>query len=162
LRIIGSVVIAVVLACPLKALSQATSSKEIDAPAIMLAGKSSDLDVRIALKSRVVKTQDLLDRTYPSGQFPERVRVVTAIEITVNNRALYVPRSTHSDLLDVRNAELALTGQSGILTLKGGDASESFLTTITFDKTAVKRRSFFSSLLPDKPLQETIYYLRGL
>ncbi len=88
--------------------------------------------------------------------------IVDRIEITVDEISLFIPRSVFCDLSDLVNAKIEGANGGAILTLYGGDASESYIVKIQFGKNGVRRRSFFSAMQPDQLLQETIYYKRIL
>jgi len=85
--------------------------------------------------------------------------IVDRVDITVNGNPLFVPRSVFCDLADLNKAEIKASESQSILTLYGGDASESYIAKIEFDATQVKRRTLSSGMSPDKPLQETIYHI---
>lgn len=85
-----------------------------------------------------------------------------SVEISVNDRALFVPRSAYADLVDLREATVRNDGKAFILTLSGGDAADSYYAQIFFDGKGVNRKKLFSSLDPDKPTEETRYWLRAL
>lgn len=85
-----------------------------------------------------------------------------SVEISVNDRALFVPRSAYADLADLREATVRKDGKAFILTLSGGDAADSYYAQIFFDGKGVNRKKLFSSLDPDKPTEETRYWLRAL
>jgi hypothetical protein len=108
----------------------------------------------------------------PSNKRPEKIHssctysrypcsTVDGLEITVNNKSLYVARSVFCDLADLNIASLSVEQQKIILTLTGGDASESYIVKIVFDENQVTKRTFLSAILPDEPLQETTYYSRA-
>jgi hypothetical protein len=67
--------------------------------------------------------------------------VVDAVAVSVNGEALFIPRSVFCDLADVGAASLRIMGKGWVLTLTGGDASESYGVTIEFDATSVHRRT---------------------
>jgi hypothetical protein len=161
MKIASSLLTAIALVLAGNAVGQTSSRKDINEnPVITFAAKlPPSFDVSIAVKTRAVKAKDLDDRIVTS-QFPEFVRIINGLEIMVNKTSLFVPRSTYADLLDVRSAEMSLTEKSGNLLLRGGDASESFLARIEFDRRGIKRRALFNSESPGKPLQETIYHRR--
>jgi len=83
--------------------------------------------------------------------------VVDGMTVSVNAEALFIPRSVFCDLADVGAASLHTTGKGWVLTLTGGDASESYGVTIEFDATAVHRRTLTAAEAGQK-LQETNYY----
>lgn len=84
--------------------------------------------------------------------------VVDSIEISVAGAPVFVPRSVFADLADVNNAELAMEKGRYVLTLIGGDASESYIVKIVFNRTRITYRSLTSGEFPEHPLQETIYH----
>jgi hypothetical protein len=83
--------------------------------------------------------------------------IVDRIDITVNGKSLFVPRSAFCDLADVSEAQIHVDDQEFVLRLDGGDASEGYIATVEFDAQRVKRRTVSSGTLPDHPLQETVY-----
>jgi hypothetical protein len=87
---------------------------------------------------------------------------VDAIDIAVNDKSIFVPCSVFCDLADLNTAQIQSGQKESILTLKGGDASESYIVRIVFDAGRVKRRVIASGMLPDQPLQETTYHRRVL
>jgi hypothetical protein len=82
------------------------------------------------------------------------------IEIFVNEEQLFVPRSVFADLADLAFGEIKLQKAKFVLVLSGGDSSESYIVKVEFSPDQIKRRIFSSALMPQKPLQETIYYSR--
>jgi hypothetical protein len=88
--------------------------------------------------------------------------IVDCIDIVVNDKPLFVPRSLFCDLSDLNTAEILIGQNKSILTLTGGDASESYVVKIEFDSMQIKRRSLASGMMPGEALQETVYYMRTL
>lgn len=84
---------------------------------------------------------------------------VDYVEIFVNNNALFVPRSVYADLADVSTANLRQkkNGQF-VLTLNGGDASESYTVDVTFDENSVRQRTLTSNEAR-QVMQKTIYFV---
>lgn len=80
------------------------------------------------------------------------------LEIFVNGNALFVARSVYADLADVNEASVnrKKKGQY-VLTLNGGDASESFTVEIMFDENRVKKRTFMNNEAREI-MQETTYF----
>jgi hypothetical protein len=105
----------------------------------------------------------------PSGQRPEKIlssctysRVpcspVDYIEISVNGNALFVARSVYADLADLGVASLRQKKKGQfVLTLGGGDASESYTVAVTFDENLVRQRTFTSNEA-SQVMQRTIYF----
>jgi hypothetical protein len=127
---------------------------------------SSDVDhvhIQITLTTREVDIGKSTDPRPPSPtssctytRYP--CSLVDNIEISVGGESLFVPRSVFSDLADLNMASIENHGKNFVLTLRGGDASESYIATITLDRSQIKRRVFASAMLPQKPLQQTVYY----
>jgi len=68
---------------------------------------------------------------------------VELIEIKFNDEDLFVSRSIFADLADINTASLRRKGKDQfILTLNGGDASESYTVDITFNNISIKQREF--------------------
>jgi hypothetical protein len=85
--------------------------------------------------------------------------IVDRLDITVNGKPLFVPRSAFCCLADLNTAEIIAIEKGAILTLNGGDASESYIAKIEFNATDVKRRILSSATEPSQPLEETIYHV---
>jgi hypothetical protein len=83
--------------------------------------------------------------------------VVDAIAVSLKGKALFVPRSVFCDLADVNTASLKAAASGWVLTLVGGDASESYGLAIEFDAQHISRRTFTDGESGQK-LQETKYY----
>jgi len=99
---------------------------------------------------------DTIDSNCTYSRYP--CSIADRIDISVNGSSLFVPRSVFSDLADLNTASIALGDNDDVvLTLHGGDASESYIVKIDFDATRVKRRTLSSGMDPDHPLQETVY-----
>jgi hypothetical protein len=83
--------------------------------------------------------------------------IVDGIDIAVSGKPITVPRSVFCDLADLNSAEIRIEQNESILTLTGGDASESYIVKIVFDTERVKRKTLSSGMTPNEPLQETTY-----
>ena len=129
----------------------------------VIVAKSAKLNVRVKIITHEV------DIGKPSDKRPEVNRssctysrypcsIVDGIDISVNDKPLFVPRSVFCDLADLINAEVRIEQNKSILTLIGGDASESYIVKIEFDKDRIKRRSLAPGEAPNEPLQETTYH----
>ena len=72
--------------------------------------------------------------------------LVDYVEVSVNGLALFVARSVYADLADVGIASLhkKKKGQF-VLTLRGGDASESYTVEVMFDENLVRERTLVSN-----------------
>ncbi len=133
----------------------------------VIAAKSAKLKIQV----RITTHEEQIGE--PSDQRPEVIRssctysrypcsVVDGIDIAVNDRSIFVPRSVFCDLADLITAEIQIGQKESMLTLKGGDASESYIVKIVFDAGRIRRRVIASGMLPDQPLQETTYHRRVL
>lgn len=131
----------------------------------VIGANSAELKVRVKILTHTV------DIGQPSDGIPKVIRssctysrypcsIVDGIDITVNGKPLFVPRSTFSDLSDLNTAEVTIEQNQSILTLIGGDAAGSYIVKIEFDKDRIKRRSLIDPEGPNEPTQVTIYYKR--
>jgi hypothetical protein len=84
--------------------------------------------------------------------------LVDYVEISINGNTLFVARSVYADLADVGEARLHRS-KSGmyVLTLVGGDASESYTVEITFNGSLVKQRTLTSNE-SGAMMQKTVYF----
>ena len=87
---------------------------------------------------------------------------VERLEVLIDGARLFVPDSVFCDLTDVQEADLRHGQKGPILTLIGGDASESYKVTIEFDGRSAIRRMVESTLMPRAVTQESRYYLPEL
>lgn len=133
----------------------------------VIVAKSAKLNVQVRITTHEVQIGK------PSDQRPDVIRssctysrypcsIVDGIDIAVNDKTIIVPRSVFCDLADLNTAEIKIGQKESILTLIGGDASESYIVKIVFDAEQVKRRVTASGMLPDQPSQETTYQRRIL
>ncbi|MFZ5503512.1 MAG: hypothetical protein ACOY3V_08330 [Pseudomonadota bacterium] len=85
--------------------------------------------------------------------------IVDRIDITVNGNPLFIPRSVFCGLADLNRADVKVDEERLILTLYGGDASESFIAKIEFDEARVMRRTILvNGNSGFEPSQETVYH----
>ncbi len=124
---------------------------------------SATFNVQVEVKTHEVQIGK------PSEKRPDKIRtnctysrypcsIVDYIDVTVNNRQIFVPRSVFSDLADLNTAGIKIEGQKAILTFEAGDASESLILRIEFDAERVTRREMIAGEVPGSKLQETNYY----
>ncbi len=109
-------------------------------------------ELNIGKPSDEIPKQRLTNCTY--SRMP--CSLVDLVEIVVNGKALFIPRSVFSDLADVSRGEVKKLGGSFILSLHGGDASESYTVNIIFDKQRIRQRNFMSNL--DREITEKTTY----
>lgn len=81
---------------------------------------------------------------------------VRNIAIWVGDKRLFVPRSVFADSTDLGTMSLAFKSGTSILTLVGGDASESYSLKVYFDRKGVKKREIYD-LESNSLLEETTY-----
>jgi len=98
-----------------------------------------------------VRTNNCTDSRYPCS-------LVDDLAITVDGRAIAVPRSAFGAFADVRSIGLH-KGPSGafVLTLTGGDASESYTAEIVFDRRRVRARTITDSEA-GMAAEKTVYF----
>ncbi len=84
--------------------------------------------------------------------------LVVNLTIELNGKHVAVGRTPFADLSDLNEAELKKNGQRYVLTLYGGDASESYIVNIEFDAKRVLTREVFSALAPDAILERTQFF----
>jgi hypothetical protein len=154
-----SLLVLALLAAPLSAGAQ--SSSHFTSDVTSLSHKRPGFNVEVILTSRMLKSAEIIRDAEP-GQFPEVIRVVQSLKIKVNGREIFVPRSAYADLVWVGTAELTVAKSKASLKVTGGDASESYYVRIEFDAKAVRSRSVYSGLIPEKPVEQTRYFLRVL
>jgi hypothetical protein len=126
---------------------------------------SGESRVRVTIRTRVIVDWNAeqhspysRDSSCTGGRTP--CSVVDVIEVTANGVPIFVPRSVFCDLGDVNAADLAVGAKPFSLRLTGGDASESYVVKIEFDAKHIARRTLLNPALPNKPLEETVYYTR--
>ena len=122
--------------------------------------KVASLDVRVVFSPRA--TNPRFSRSVGGATNAQTVDG-QAIRISVNRKELFIPASSIADLGKIREAKIEFRGQDvGFLELQGGDASEGYRVVLEFDANRMRRRRFYSLLMPTKMLQETIYYVQVL
>lgn len=165
-RILLCFLIIIIFVLPAEAGSQAKISPNGET---IIKYASKKLDVKV-----VVTTHEM-QIGKPTDERPDKIRssctytrhpcsVVDSIDITVNGKSIFVPRSAFCDLADLSTMEIGMKQKNVIMKILGGDASESYTVIIEFDDVRVKHRTFMGDELPDSnnKLQETIYYRQVL
>ena len=84
---------------------------------------------------------------------------INNIDISIGGRQLFVPLSVFSDLINPSEVSVRINARNFVLSIAGGDASESYFVDIYFDKEKIIQRKLYSSENPSKPLEETRYWL---
>lgn len=84
--------------------------------------------------------------------------LVDYVEISVDDNVLLLARSVYADLADVGVASLRQKKKGQfVLTLGGGDASESYTVEVAFDKNLVRQRTLVSNEAR-QVMERTIYF----
>jgi hypothetical protein len=118
--------------------------------------------------SIIIKTHEI-DIGKPSDGRPDKFTsnctysrypcsTVDNLEISVNGASLFVARSVYADLADLIGVTLRQNHRGQfVLTLGGGDASESYSVEVTFDGKLVKQRAVISNE-GRQVMQKTTYF----
>ncbi|MEW5745527.1 MAG: hypothetical protein AB1805_08860 [Nitrospirota bacterium] len=128
----------------------------------IIEGRLHKHNVKVTIETHIVQIGK------PSDKRPVRVNssctysrypcsLVDSIDITVSGSPIRIPRSVFCDLADLNSATINEEKKRLLLTLTGGDASESYIMKIEFDTQRVRKRSLFSGE-SNRLLQETTYY----
>jgi len=70
---------------------------------------------------------------------------ISNLSISVNGKKLFVPRSIFADRTDVGTMNLSSAAGINVLTLVGGDASESYTVKVFFDTRRIKKRELYAN-----------------
>lgn len=114
--------------------------------------------VVVAIQTARIEKASAHTAALRSGSASTAVTVIEKLDASVNDRALYVPRSVFADLLNPAEASLSVEDSTTVLVISGGDASESYVLRIYLDSKGINRRTLSSSLQPGEPTQETRYW----
>ncbi|HZF06539.1 MAG TPA: hypothetical protein VE932_19550 [Patescibacteria group bacterium] len=112
--------------------------------------------VQASIKTLVKKA-----KLYPGetdATAPER-STVEQVEISVDGKRVFVPGSVAYRLVIPLEASLRVVSRISVLTINGGDASESYVVKIEFDSKRVRRKIVASRAMPDRPTEITTYYM---
>lgn len=121
----------------------------------IIEAKSKNLKIKATLAAIPVESE-------PYAPYYYRRSCIQNVEITANGKQLIVPRSVYLDICHALEAEISFDKKGAVLKIYGGDASESFEVHVHFNSKMVTRRSVYAGELPDKPLEETRYWLREI
>jgi hypothetical protein len=154
------------------AAAMVCSAASLDANQIKVASQGvTDVTAAFGKTQVVVKiTTHEVDIGKPSDEWPKKIlssctysrfpcSLVDYVEISVSGNALFVARSVYADLADVGTASLRQKRKKGqfVLTLCGGDASESYTVEVTFDENLVRERTLTSNEAR-QVMQNTTYF----
>lgn len=81
---------------------------------------------------------------------------IDSLNLFVDDKPLFVPRSVFADLADAGAMSLAARSGLNVLTISGGDASEGYTVRIYFDGSRLLRRELYANEA-NHLTQETIY-----
>ena len=84
--------------------------------------------------------------------------LVDRVEIRVNDRNLFIPRSAFCDLADLNTANLLMHADKYVLHLFGGDGAESYVVDIQFSASRITGRTVASATRKGQPLETTTYH----
>lgn len=133
----------------------------------LLVTTASKLNIQVKLRTREVEIGKPSDPRPPEIQssctyskFP--CSLVDSIEISVNGAQLFIPHSVGCNLADLNRVGVEASGEGAVLTLYGGDASESYIMKIEFDGSGVRRKILSSAMSSDQPLEDTTYHIQVL
>lgn len=131
----------------------------------LLTAASKGFAVRIRIKTHETAAPRIID-PYDQESSCTGARspcsLVDSLKISVNGKPVFVWRSVFCDLADLNDAEISIAGTTAKLTLTGGDASESYIAKIYFDKENVTRRTVAGGEDPDSIIQDTRYRIATL
>ncbi len=129
-----------------------------------------DTTVQKAFKKNVlyvtISTHEV-DIGKPSDEFPEMrnnsctysrypCSLVDRIDIRIDDKRIFVPRSVYSDLADINTVNVTKRNGLYVITLEGGDASESYSAIIKLNRDMIVSRELWDGESGRK-LQETKY-----
>ncbi len=119
--------------------------------------KSSNKEIDVVFHTvRVEKTSD----TFPGIDWEAKaVTLAQMLEISVQGKRVFVPRSVFADLIDPRVASIKAQKGDFVLTIAGADGAEAYSVNVYFDATKVKRRTLSSALTPSVIAEDTHYRL---
>jgi len=128
----------------------------------IIAASSHEVKVEVEVRTHEAqigkpsdKRPDIVTSSCTYSRYP--CSIVDLIDITVNGKPIIVPRSVFSDLADLNDGEIRIGRKESVLTITGGDASESYIAKIRFNSKRVTGLYLFDGE-SGKKLQETTYY----
>ena len=119
----------------------------------VIEAKTKELKVKATIICLPAKSQ-------PYGSYYQLRSYIKNIEILVNGKKLFVPRSAYLDIDNANEVEVVFINNEGVLNIYGGDAAESYKLQVFFNSKRVTRRVVYDCELPDEPLEETKYWQR--
>jgi hypothetical protein len=109
----------------------------------------------------ISKHGNLEERLWGGGN-GNRTMIVEDIVVSKDGKPLFLPLSSVSGLANVSDITVRETKDDLTITLRGGDASASYLATLTFSNARVTRRTVQSQEFPDDAKEITHYQYNDL
>ena len=119
----------------------------------VLMTRSAALNVRVVITT--VATKRAATAWDPAFYDPKSW--VDNLVINVNGANIFVPLSAFLDLFDLNEAEVRLKGKTGVLLVRGAEASESYWAEIAFDTKGVTRKRAGPNVPKGAVTEETTY-----
>jgi len=112
--------------------------------------------VKVTIRATRINSSHVL---FPSEFIPgaKEVTIISKMEIAVNGKNLFVPRSVFLDVFDPHEASLEFQNGKFALRITEADASNSAFILVYFDAKEITRRMVYSQLEPDKAIEDTRY-----
>lgn len=80
------------------------------------------------------------------------------VRVLIDGGEVFIPRSAYSDLGDISTAEWSTSDGRKMLTIHGGDASESYIAKLLFGKGRLSERRLYSGEDAEHPLEVSHYF----
>ena len=85
--------------------------------------------------------------------------LIDFVEISISEKEVFVPNSAFMDLGDIARADWSTSKEGIILTITGGDASESYIAVYKIQNMRIVERRLFAGEDTSQPLQITKYFI---
>jgi hypothetical protein len=128
----------------------------------VIAARSRTMSVRVRIVTREVEIgkpsderPDVITSSCTYSRYP--CSLVDLITIEANGTSLFVPRAAFRNLADLNVIDVTVRQKKAVLTISGGDASESYSARIRFNRERITGMSVFDGE-SGKKLQETTFY----
>ena len=82
---------------------------------------------------------------------------ILSIVLTIDGEPVFIRKSAFSDLASPKELFLAKDKEKLFLTIKGGDAAESYMAILRFSQTGLEYRKVASREFPDDAWEESFY-----
>ncbi|MCC6544305.1 MAG: hypothetical protein IT392_07360 [Nitrospirae bacterium] len=126
-----------------------------------ISASSKKVKVNVTINTVRIDDVEKLPWVWPIDH--KTLTVIRNLDISINGRVLFVPRSVFVDLIDPAEASIRfIEGDTAVLTINGGDGANSYFVRVYFDSRKVKRKMLYDTLFPKEPMQDTQYWIRVL